>query len=203
LKTVVCHSYQSSESVVFRKTTEQWGGLSNMCAGFDLVVNNVRIQSSEILYQACRFPHHPSLQLEILSESNPMMAKRIARKNTHLTREGWDSNRISIMKWAVFSKLCQNWDSFYLLLDSTGDKFIVEHSEKDIFWGARKEKDSFYGVNALGRILMLTRNVARTNGNTAFSAIQPLKIPQFDLLGSKIAPVLSTDKPPSLTPRLF
>lgn len=174
-----------------------------MCAGFDLVVNNVRIQSSEILYQACRFPIHPALQLEILSESNPMMAKKIAKKNIHLTRSGWDSNRISIMKWAVFSKLCQNWESFFFLLDSTGDKFIVEHSEKDIFWGARRENDTFYGVNALGRILMYTRNVARANGNSAFSVIQPLKIPQFDLLGSKIEAVRSADKPPPLTAQLF
>jgi len=203
LKKEVCNLYKSSESVVFRKTTEQWGGLSNMCAGFDLVVNNMRIQSSEILYQACRFPNHPSLQMEILSEANPMTAKNIARKNTHFTRQGWDSNRISIMKWSVFSKLCQNWDSFHLLLESTGDKFIVEHSEKDIFWGARKEDDYFYGVNALGRILMFTRNAARVNGKKAFSIVQPLKIPQFYLLGSKITPVNSTDKPPPPTAQLF
>lgn len=203
MKNETYHYYQSSKSVVFRKTTEQWGGLSNMCAGFDLVVNNVQIQSSEILYQACRFPHYPSLQLEILSESNPMIAKKIAKRNINHTRQGWDSNRISIMKWVVFSKLCQNWDLFYLLLDSTGDNFIVEHSEKDLFWGARKKNDSFYGVNALGRILMFTRNIARTNGRSSFLAIQPLKIPQFDLLGAKISPVLSADKPSPLTAQLF
>lgn len=187
--------YPITASVVFRKTTEKWGGLSNMCAGFDLVVNDISIKSSEILYQACRFPSYPSLQLDILSESNPMIAKKLARKYIHLTRSGWDVNRISIMKWVVFTKLCQNWDSFYFLLDSTCDNFIVEYSEKDNFWGARREGNSLYGVNALGRILMLTRNAARANGKNALSVIQPLNIPQFNLMGFRIMPVLSTDKP--------
>jgi len=174
-----------------------------MCAGFDLVINDVRIQSSEILYQSCRFPDHPSLQYEIISESNPMMAKRLTKKYLRLTRDGWDINRVSIMKWVVFSKLCQNWDSFYFLLNSSGDKNIVEHSEKDVFWGANRKEDGFFGANVLGRILMLTRAMARTHGISYFETIPPPRIPNFYLLGSKIRPVQMHDKPRPSIEQLF
>ena len=36
--------------------------LSNMAGGFPLVVNDIRIRTSEALYQACRFPHMPDVQ---------------------------------------------------------------------------------------------------------------------------------------------
>ncbi|EFJ1100455.1 NADAR family protein [Escherichia coli] len=192
--------YNRASSVSFRRTTERWGGLSNMCAGFDLNVNGVAIQSSEVLYQACRFPEHPSLQNEILAQSNPMVAKRIARGNIKYTRIGWDSNRISIMKWVVFVKLCQNWDSFFYLLDLTEDRSIIEHSEKDGFWGCKIQGDSFCGVNALGRILMFTRDAARIKGRDAFSVIHPLKIPKFDLLGEPILPVSAEHKKSNFIP---
>ena len=52
-------TYEPEECVVFRKTAEAFGGLSNMAAGFPLKVNGVSVRTSEALYQACRFPHRP------------------------------------------------------------------------------------------------------------------------------------------------
>ncbi|HBJ0568390.1 TPA: NADAR family protein [Escherichia coli] len=192
--------YEISSSISFRKTTERWGGLSNMCSGFDLNVNGISIQSSEILYQACRFPEHPSIQHEILTQSNPMVAKRISRKHDKYTRLEWDKNRISIMKWVVFVKLCQNWDSFFYLLDSTENKNIVEHSEKDSFWGGKINGDRFSGVNALGRILMFTRDSARSKGKNAFLVIQPPNLTTFDLLGEPIRAVSAEQKDSKFIP---
>jgi len=54
--------YDRSSSVVFLKTREAFGGLSNMAAGFPLHVQGSRIYTSEALYQACRFPHLPEIQ---------------------------------------------------------------------------------------------------------------------------------------------
>lgn len=195
--------YYLQDSIAFRKTTERWGGLSNMASGFSLNVNNIYIHSSEILYQACRFPHYPEIQEKILSESNPMVAKRIARKYNDKTRDNWDVNRVSIMKWALFVKLCQNWDSFYYLLNSTEDKSIVEHSEKDMFWGANLKGDHYYGENVLGRLLMFTRERARKFENDKILRIAPLQIQDFKLLSQDITVVSYDEKKDDLNFKLF
>ncbi|MBU9852442.1 NADAR family protein [Rahnella aceris] len=179
--------YPTNETASFRKTTERWGGLSNMARGFPLYVNDIPIQSSEILYQACRYPDYPEIQKEIMTLSNPFEAKQVARYYEPKTRDSWQKNRVSIMKWCVRIKLCQNWDNFYQLLDSTGVFKIVEHSEKDLFWGARRESDgTFYGMNVLGRILMETRDIARTHGQEYFKLIPALRLDNFLLLGEPI-----------------
>lgn len=97
--------YNYNNSVVFRKTTEKWGGLSIMARGYPIVVNDIKIQSSETLYQAMRFTAYPEVQKEILSQNNPMYGKRISRKYHSLTRTCWDQERVAIMKWAVCVKL--------------------------------------------------------------------------------------------------
>ncbi len=164
-----------------------------MARGYPLLVNDVPIQSSEILYQACRYPDFPDVQKAILTQGNPYEAKQISRKFDAKTRRGWDKNRISIMKWCVCVKLCQNWENFYKLLNCTGDSFIVEHSDKDLFWGARKEPDgNFYGINVLGRILMETRESAKLRGPSGFALIPPLPLENFKLLGEDIREVTVT-----------
>ena len=45
-------TYYPAESAVFLKTNERFGGLSNMAPGFPIVLNGVRIRTSEALYQA-------------------------------------------------------------------------------------------------------------------------------------------------------
>ena len=61
-------TYSPSAAAVFLKTNEKYGGLSNMAPGFPLCVNGVRIRTSEALYQACRFPHLPDIQRQIIDE---------------------------------------------------------------------------------------------------------------------------------------
>ena len=67
--------YDRASSVVFRKTDEPFGGLSNMASGFPLSLNGSRILTSEALYQACRFPHRPEVQRLIIEQKSPMTAK--------------------------------------------------------------------------------------------------------------------------------
>lgn len=187
--------YNQYESVVFRKTTEKWGGLSNMARGYPVFVNGTKIQSSETLYQAMRFTEHPEIQKEILSQSNPMYGKRISRKYHSLTRPYWDQERVAIMKWAVCVKLCQNWENFSTLLLSTGEKPIVEYSDKDQFWGAKSIGNHTYsGMNVLGRILMLLRDKCEHQGQQAFRRIPPPKLVDFHIFGQPVETVISLDK---------
>ncbi|HGW4198651.1 MULTISPECIES: NADAR family protein [Enterobacterales] len=187
--------YNQYESVVFWKTTEKWGGLSNMARGYPVCVNGTKIQSSETLYQAMRFTEHPEIQKEILSQSNPMYGKRISRKYHSLTRTSWEQERVAIMKWAVCVKLCQNWESFSALLLSTGEKPIVEYSEKDQFWGAKSIGNHTYaGMNVLGRILMLLRDKCEHRGQQAFKIIPPPNLPGFNIFGQPVKSVISIDK---------
>ena len=68
-------TYVRSEAVVVYKTKEDFGGLSNMASGYPLHINGVRILTTEALYQACRFPHMPEVQREIIGQNSPMTAK--------------------------------------------------------------------------------------------------------------------------------
>jgi len=43
-------TYHRDECVVFLKTKEQFGGLSNMAGGYSLFVNGIRILTAEALY---------------------------------------------------------------------------------------------------------------------------------------------------------
>jgi len=186
--------YDRRNSAVFRKTTEKWGGLSNMAAGFPVVVNGIHIRSCEALYQACRFPHLPSVQEQIILQTSPMTAKMVGKPYRVDTRKDWMRVRIIIMKWCLRVKLVQNWNEFEKLLLETGDLQIVESSNKDAFWGAKPVDDnSLVGVNALGRLLMELRNfVIHANGKPIEHVLNP-KIDDFLILGEPIKPVNAFD----------
>lgn len=185
--------YDAEQSCIFRKTKEQFGGLSNMASGFPLRINNIIIPSSEALYQACRFPNLPDVQSRILNQRSPMTAKMVGKPFREDTRADWDDVRIKIMRWCLKVKLAQNYFEFGKLLESTFDKQIVEDSSKDDFWGALRDKsdsNKLIGVNALGRLLMEIRhfyNEHRFSYN--MFVIEPLNIPNFLLFGRPIQAV--------------
>ena len=129
-------TYNKKEVITFSKTTGKFGGLSNMAPGYSLFVNETNIANSEILYQACRFPLFPTIQEEIISQTNPMDAKEISRKYNQFTRQDWETVKFDVMRWYLQIKLIQNFDKFSDLLLSTGDNTIVEFSIKDSTWGA-------------------------------------------------------------------
>jgi hypothetical protein len=178
-------TYLQTDAIAFQKTTAEFGGLSNMAAGYSVNINDVIIPSAEHLYQACRFPDHLQIQLDIINEPNPMKAKWISRAKINNTRKDWDQVRFKIMQWVLEVKLSQNWDSFGKLLLDTNDKPIVELTPHDKVWGAVKDGENFVGVNALGRLLMYVRDrYVKTNDYQR--CIQPLSIPDFLLFGHQI-----------------
>jgi len=185
-------SYRPEDCVVFRKTNERFGGLSNMAPGFPLEVNGIRIRSSEALYQACRFPHKPEIQRLIIQQGSPMTAKMKSKPHREGTRADWDAVRVNIMRWCLRVKLAQNWSKFSDLLLATGDRPIVEDSRKDDFWGAiRTDDGTLIGRNILGRLLMELREAVRTSMCEPLRRVEPLNIPQFLLYGKPIGVIVS------------
>ena len=183
--------YQIQNVISFAKTDGRFGALSNMAPGFNLFINEVNIQSSEILYQACRFPLFPNIQEEIIRTQNPMDAKKISRKYTHYSRQDWDTIKFKIMKWCLEVKLVQNFDKFSNTLLSTDDKIIVEYSKNDDVWGAilKDDKNTLVGKNALGRLLMELREKVKTQEINKSTVISPPNIPAFLLFGNPIEEV--------------
>ncbi|PWN58413.1 NADAR family protein [Chryseobacterium viscerum] len=179
--------YNTREIITFAKTENKFGGLSNMAPGYSLFINEVNIQSSEILYQACRFPLFPMIQKEIIETKNPMDAKSVSRKYQQFSRQDWDSVKFKVMKWCLEVKLIQNFDTFSELLLSTGEKTIVEFSKKDTIWGASPLNPSILkGKNALGRLLMELREKVKSNMITKETVILEPQIKAFLLYDNPI-----------------
>ena len=182
--------YDPAGSVVFLRTKDRFGGLSNMAAGYPLNVNGVDIRTSEALYQACRFPHMPEVQRRIVAERSPMTAKMRGKPFGNETRPDWDSVRVKIMRWCLRVKLAQNRSKFGRLLLDTGERPIVERSRRDDFWGAKLVEDgTLVGMNVLGRLLMELREDFKADTSGELRVVEPLSIPQFLLFEEPILPI--------------
>jgi type I restriction enzyme S subunit len=190
-------TYDPADSVVFLKTNERFGGLSNMAPGFPLRVNGVRIRTSEALYQACRFPHMPDVQRQIIDEHSPMTAKMRGKPFRKDSRSDWDAVRVKIMRWCLRVKLAQNWKEFGRLLLATGERPIVERSRKDDFWGAKVAEDgSLVGMNVLGRLLMELREQLKGDEAESLRAVEPPPIPDFLLFQRPIETIFADERSP-------
>ncbi|MHB0713255.1 NADAR family protein [Roseomonas mucosa] len=178
--------YERDQVVSFRKTTEDFGGLSNMAPGYPIFMFGRKIRTSEALYQACRFPHLPQVQRMILEETSPMTAKMRSKPYREDSRPDWNEVRVKIMRWCLRAKLLHNWDAFSRLLLATGDRAIVEDSRKDDYWGAKGSEDNLLaGRNVLGRLLMELREIVRIDP-TRLDELNPLDIPNFCILGEPV-----------------
>jgi len=184
--------YPRQGSVVFLKTKEKWGELSNMCAGFPLRVNGIDIRTSEALYQTCRFPDYPEVQQAIIEQKSPMNAKNVSKPHrAGKSRADWEQVHIDVMRWCLRVKLAQHVDAFGGLLWMTGQRPIVEESSKrDDYWGTVPQEDgSLMGSNVLGKLLMELREEYNTGDKNRLKRVEPLKIPNFRLMGEEIGVV--------------
>jgi len=181
------HEYVREHVIIFKRTKEIYGGLSNMAIGFEIKIDNIVVKSSEALYQACRYPHRDDIQEEIIKQTKPMKAKIKSMSYNALTRSDWDQVRVPIMKWCVEAKLACHWNEISEILLSTGEKPIVEESRKDMFWGAIPQRDGkLKGVNQLGKLLVDLRNKIKERNKNALRKVMPLDIENFRLLGKAI-----------------
>ncbi len=183
--------YHRPTCAVFYRTTELWGGLSNMAGGYPLRVNGIDILTSEALYQACRYPHCPTVQAEILAQASPIAAKMKSKHHYPQTRPDWEVVRVPIMAWCLKVKLACHWESFSRLLLATGQRPIVEASARDDFWGALSvDSEWLRGANVLGCLLGALRERLR-HEPLAFHRVAAPGVLQFCLLGEEIGEVES------------
>lgn len=185
-------NYDASNSCIFKKTKEKYGGLSNMASGYPLTIQKFTILTSEALYQACRFPHRPELQNSILNERSPMAAKIITKPYRSDSRADWESIRVDVMRWCLQLKLAQNLNNFGNLLESTMGMPIIEESHRDSFWGAIKDKKNsnlLTGQNVLGKLLVEIREFYFKIKSTDDSiTISPPDVNNFLLNNNNIIP---------------
>ncbi len=187
-------TYSRTDVVVFYKTKERFGGLSNMAAGYPLKIHGVRIHTAEALYQAFRYPHLPDVQKEIIGQHSPMTAKMKSKPHRKDSRSDWEDVRYKVMRWCLRVKLAQHYKEFGRLLLATRDRPIVEQSRKDDYWGAKivdEVGETLVGQNVLGRLLMELREVLKSDADEALRVVPPLSIPDFLLLNKPIGEVTS------------
>lgn len=198
-------SYIRDECITFRKTEEEFGGLSNMATGYEIELNGMKIGTSEALYQACRFPFSAEVQEMIIEQKSPMTAKMKSKPFRSETRPDWEDVRIPIMRWCIRAKLACNWVKFGELLLATGKKDIVEDSHRDRFWGAvaTEEGDRLVGINALGRLLMELREVFAGPNRKELAFVEPPRVKDFLLLGSVIGEIKAKDSAVELGEKVF
>lgn len=181
-----------SNCVVFFRVGEPWGGLSNMSNAWPLRLGSLRIPSSEALYQACRYPHRPEWQREILAAPHAMRAKMASKKQGRQaqSRPDWEEIKLEVMRWCLQLKLEQHFGRFYHLLKSSGCRPIVERSRRDRFWGAVLEEDGVLrGENRLGQLLAELRNqivAFLEEEQDCWFGAEPPEIVDFRLLGRDI-----------------
>lgn len=155
------NQYRKNEVVSFLKTSEAFGGLSNMAPGYQITLYGVRCKTSEHLYQALKFPGNPEIQSEILEAPSPMGAKMVAKRLVyrHLIRPDWEEIKLAVMDYCLRAKLKCNFERFGDLLISTGNADIVEFSSKnDTFWGCIPDGELLIGHNHLGVLLSNLRD---------------------------------------------
>lgn len=188
----ILRTYHRADVVVVHKTKESFGGLSNMASGFPLRINGVWILTSEALYQACRFPHLPEVQREIIEQHSPMTSKMKSKPHRKESRSDWDQVRTKVMRWCLRVKLTQNYEEFGRLLLATKDLPIVEQSRKDDYWGAKVvgvADETLIGQNILGRLLMELRGQLKNDTVGDLKTVLPPSIPDFLLFGKPIETV--------------
>jgi ribA/ribD-fused uncharacterized protein len=186
------HTYIRNQCAVFKKTDEEFGGLSNMAGGYPLVVKGHHYFTSEHLYQCFRFPDCLEAQEKIMSCKSPMGAKMAGKpyRDQHC-RKDWDKVRVDVMRFCLRVKLAQHRGTFGTLLPSTGKKPIVEESHKTDFWAAKASNDAgqLVGENNLGILLVALRNECLALKPTAPYVVNPLTIPNFTLMGKPVGQV--------------
>lgn len=100
--------------VTFKKTADEFGGFSNMSGDFPILLNGVRVRSSEHLYQALKFTDHPDVQRKILDEPSPMRAKWIAN-----SKDGSGKEKV-VTKRKKLGKYCEVITKEKVKVEETG-----------------------------------------------------------------------------------
>jgi ribA/ribD-fused uncharacterized protein len=135
----------------FYRVADDFGCFSNF-APFPVRLDGKLWPTSEHYFQAQKFEdsnHRESIR----NTKSPMIAARMGRDRKKPLRRDWETVKVAVMRKVVLAKFTQH-DGIRLVLISTDDARIVEHTENDSYWGDGGDGS---GPNMLGRILMEVR----------------------------------------------
>ena len=134
--------------IKFYSTQDEFGEFSNF-AHFPIKLDGKMWPTTEHYFQAQKFTdiHY---QEKIRAEKSPMIAARLGRDRKQKLCKDWESVKNNVMKKALTAKFTQHKDLKILLL-STGEAKLIEHTENDAYWG------DGHGKNWLGLLLMQIR----------------------------------------------
>ena len=191
-------TYKRNEVITFCRVRDPYGDFSNMAPDYKITAPikskyPIDIRTNEHFYQSLRYPDYIDHQMDIINNPSPMGCKCTCRKYATDERPDWMDINVQVLEWCATTKLLQHWNRFGSLLDSTGDKDIIEETNKyDYFWAARRTKEDeniLTGSNIFGQILMNIRQFYRDHKNDKSIILEPMDIPNFKFLGEDIIAV--------------
>lgn len=159
-------TYRASDACGFRFSRAEWGEFSNFCPlPKPIPAGPWLFPTSEHLYQAAKFAVSPNIQAHIAAAPTARDAARIGRNPGLPASPLWNGQRVHVMRWVIRRKLEALPALIEPVLERSGDRPIVEISNRDPFWGAaidkRPDGTVYRGCNVLGRLWMELRQHAR------------------------------------------
>jgi len=139
----------------FYAVGDAYGEFSNF-APYSITIGKRRWPTSEHYFQAQKFSD-PSDREQIRRAKTPSLAARLGRSRKKKLRRDWESARVDVMRTAIEAKFGQHPELRQLLV-STGERRLIEHTDRDDFWGDGGDGS---GQNMLGRLLMALRQRLR------------------------------------------
>ena len=136
----------------FYSVKDPYGEFSNFYR-FPITIDEVMWPTSEHYYQAHKYTDS-EMQEKVRAAQSPMEAAQIGRDPKFPKREDWDSYKDIAMETAVRAKFSQN-EYLKLLLISTNNAVIHEHTKNDCYWGDCGDGS---GKDKLGILLMKIRS---------------------------------------------
>lgn len=164
--------YEKKKCAWFFSKKDQNFDLSNMASGMTIKYGGIVWHSSEQLYQASKYAgdvmclpssggSQPNVRQRIIESTNAMGAKMTQKcaAKAKLVRHDWEEVLIENMLFVLKLKLKNNCVKFRKVLRDTGNRDIVEISEKDDFWGTKEIGHGILkGKNVLGKLLVIVRD---------------------------------------------
>lgn len=146
---------QTRDPVKFYNSDDPFYEFSNFYEFAPFTLDDKKWKTSEHYFQAQKFLGTPYEEV-IRNCESPRKALDLSRKYHQWERGDWERAKLDVMYLALLAKFSAH-EQLRLLLCSTGDRKIIEHSLYDSFWG----DGGGNGKNHLGELLMKVRRAVR------------------------------------------
>ena len=154
--------YPADKTAAFCKVADEWGIFGNF-APTSIVVDGVRFECTEKLFQVMKFADTESRRIIYAQKGQPIKMKAKHQEKVGVVRDDWGSIFIDAMKFCLVRKYEQS-AAFRNELERSKGLFIVEQEANPRrpagAWSAKLSEDgkTWTGPNIMGRLLMELRD---------------------------------------------